>query len=714
MNNIRRIFLSDLKHLFSSIFIIIIILGVSFLPALYAWLNIYSNWDPYGSTGNLKLAVISLDDGFTTDDGTYNNVGNGVIADLKKNNKIDWQFVTSEKKAIKGVKDGDYYGAIIIGKDFTYSMYNIFTKGVDRPKMIFYQNQKKNPVANKISDTVVESIRDNINEEFINVMATTVFKEANGLSSDIKEGGGVEALISKLQKVNDELDSYQKTIDTAIAGNKILSKASGEGQKSANTAGGKAKSAANTMTEASNNLNQAEVTLNEYSSQVNNVIGTVDNSLKNLEDRINDENLNNDVATDNQNIDACKKDINLIIADLNTLLSSIDTSAAGETGAIVKSTIQSMIATMERMSESLDAYDNAVGKIASSDMTQAEADMTAAVETMRGQVQDARNQLNNNLIPQVNSNIESLKTVLNQSTDLMNNMGQTLYGMGNVFSALSVTISASDTSLTKTQEALATLSQRISETIAKVNEASESEKAGVLLSTLSGDPTVYGEFFAKPVSIESNAIYPVRNYGSAVAPFYTTLAIWVGGIILMAILRAKPDVSKYPGIKPSEVFFGRYAMIFVLAEIQTAITCAGDIYILKIQCLHPFYFFMVCAITALVFSILIYSFVYAFHDAGKALAVVVVVIQIAGSSGTYPIELLPEFFQRVYIFFPFPYAINAMRECIAGIYGGKIVVYLVQLTSFLIVAITIGIWIQKPFHKLSAYMQMRMKDTGIF
>ena len=714
MNNIRRIFLTDLKHLFSSIFIIIIILGVSFLPALYAWLNIYSNWDPYGSTGNLKLAAVSLDKGYTTDDGTYKNVGDGVISDLKKNDKIDWQFVSSEKKAIQGVKDGDYYGAIVIGKDFTYSMYNVFTKGVDRPKMIFYQNQKKNPVANKISDTVVESVQDNINEEFINVMATTVFKEANGLSSDIKEGGGVDALITKLQKVNDELDSYQSTIDTAIAGNKILSKASGTGQTSADTAGGKAKSAAGSLNEASNNLSQVEVTLNDYSNQVNSVISTVDNSLVNLEGRIKDENLNNDVATVNQNIAACKKDTDLIIADLNTLLSSIDTSAAGGNSAVVKSTIQSMLTTMERLSESLDTYDDAAGNMASSEMTQTETAMTAAIETMRGQVQDARNQLNNNLIPQLNSNIDSLKTVLNQSTDLMNNMGQTLYGMGNVFSALSVTISASDTSLTKTKDALATLSQRISETIAKVNEAADSEKAGVLLSTLSGDPTVYGEFFAKPVTIDSNTIYPVKNYGSAVAPFYTTLAIWVGGLILMAILKAKPDSSKYHGIKPSEVFFGRYAIIFLLAEIQTMITCAGDIYIFKIQCLHPVYFFIVCAFTALVFSMLIYSFVYAFHDAGKALAVVIVVIQIAGSSGTYPIELLPEFFQRVYIFFPFPYAINAMRECIAGMYGGKIVVYMVQLALFLLVAIAIGVWIQKPFHKLSAYMEMRMEDSGIF
>jgi putative membrane protein len=714
MKNIRRVFLTDLKHLFSSIFIIIIILGVSFLPALYAWLNIYSNWDPYGSTGNLKLAAVSLDKGFTTDSGEYKNVGDGVIADLKKNNKIDWQFVSSKKKAIKGVRDGDYYGAIVIGKDFTYSMYNVFAEGVDRPEMIFYQNQKKNPVANKISDTVVESIQDNINEEFINVMATTVFKDANDLSDDLKEDGGVDTLISKLQKVNDELNSYQSTIDMAIAGNNILSQASGQGENDAKTAAGKADSAASSLNDASNNLGKVEVTLNDYSNQVNSVIQTVDNSLKNLENNIKDENLNGDVATVNENIDASKKDTALIISNLNTLLASIDTSAAGENGEVVKSTIQSMISTMEKLNESLNTYSDAAGNMASSEISQAETQMSASVETMRTQVQDAKNQLNNNLVPQVNSNIDSLKTVLNQSTNLMNNMGQTLYGMGDVFSALSVTISASDTSLTKTKDAISVISQRLSDTIAKVNAAADSDKVKVLLSTLSGDPATYGEFFSKPVTIESNTIYPVKNYGSAVAPFYTTLAIWVGGLILMAILKAKPDKSLYPGIKPSEMFFGRYAIIFLLAEIQTAITYAGDIYIFKIQCIHPLYFFIVCAFTALVFSILIYSFVFAFHDAGKALAVVIVVLQIAGSSGTYPIELLPEFFQRVYIFFPFPYAINAMRECIAGMYGGKIVVYMVQMSLFLIVALAIGIWIQKPFHKLSAYMEKRMEDTGIF
>jgi putative membrane protein len=481
MKNIRRVFLTDLKHLFSSIFIIIIILGVSFLPALYAWLNIYSNWDPYGSTGNLKLAAVSLDKGFTTDSGEYKNVGDGVIADLKKNNKIDWQFVSSKKKAIKGVRDGDYYGAIVIGKDFTYSMYNVFAEGVDRPEMIFYQNQKKNPVANKISDTVVESIQDNINEEFINVMATTVFKDANDLSDDLKEDGGVDTLISKLQKVNDELNSYQSTIDMAIAGNNILSQASGQGENDAKTAAGKADSAASSLNDASNNLGKVEVTLNDYSNQVNSVIQTVDNSLKNLENNIKDENLNGDVATVNENIDASKKDTALIISNLNTLLASIDTSAAGENGEVVKSTIQSMISTMEKLNESLNTYSDAAGNMASSEISQAETQMSASVETMRTQVQDAKNQLNNNLVPQVNSNIDSLKTVLNQSTNLMNNMGQTLYGMGDVFSALSVTISASDTSLTKTKDAISVISQRLSDTIAKVNAAADSDKVKVLI-----------------------------------------------------------------------------------------------------------------------------------------------------------------------------------------------------------------------------------------
>ena len=137
MKTIKEIFHTDLKNLLKSVFALIIAGGVCFLPALYAWCNIYSNWDPYGNTANLKMAAVSLDKGYTDEDGAYHNAGNEIIEQLKENDKIDWQFVDSEEDAVDGVTSGKYYGAVVISEDFTYNMYNIFLEDVEKPSLVF-------------------------------------------------------------------------------------------------------------------------------------------------------------------------------------------------------------------------------------------------------------------------------------------------------------------------------------------------------------------------------------------------------------------------------------------------------------------------------------------------------------------------------------------------------------------------------------------------
>ena len=208
MNIIKRIFFNDLKHVISNFFILVIVVGVCILPALYAWCNIYSNWDPYGNTGNLKVAAVSLDEGYKDKDGTYSNSGEAIIENLHDNDKIDWQFVKTEEEAIAGVKDGSYYAALVVPKDFTYNMYNILFEDVDKPQLIFYQNQKINPVANKITDTVVGTIQSNIEEQFIKTMTQRIFEGTNTLSSDLEEDGGVDRFIEKLKDINKDLISY--------------------------------------------------------------------------------------------------------------------------------------------------------------------------------------------------------------------------------------------------------------------------------------------------------------------------------------------------------------------------------------------------------------------------------------------------------------------------------------------------------------------------
>lgn len=160
-----------------------------------------------------------------------------------------------------------------------------------------------------------------------------------------------------------------------------------------------------------------------------------------------------------------------------------------------------------------------------------------------------------------------------------------------------------------------------------------------------------------------------------------------------------------------QLFFGRYVLFWILGQIQAVIIVIGDIYLLKIQCLHPGLFLLAGSIIATTFTLLIYSLVVTWGDAGKALAVVLVVIQIAGSSGTYPIELLPDFFKKMYIFFPFPYAINAIRECLCGLYKMDYVKYLGTLLIFIAVALFIGLLIRIPFEPINHYMEERMEDT---
>ena len=716
MKMIKKIFHTDLKHLFKSFFALIIVVGVCFLPALYAWCNIYSNWDPYGNTGNLKMAAVSLDKGYTDEDGTYENAGDEIIEELKENDKIDWQFVESQEEAFEKVEDGTYYGAVVVTEDFTYNMYNIFLEDVEKPQLIFYQNQKKNPVATKISDTVVETLQNNINEKFVKVMTTTVFEDANDLSEDIKEDGGIDALVERLEKVNSELEEYENTIDAAVQGNAVLTSAITNAQKDVNYYKEKSADGKDALDKANENIATSQVTLGSYSDEVKLALETASTSLSKAEKDIRDATLAKDAKTTLEAIDTTINDLDTMITNLQALKTSLATVAVEQTGNTslnsALNTITTILDLSQKMKDQLSATRKSVGSSMAQDVfTSNQNVMLQELQGIQSYVNKMTTMLNDQLVPQIDDTLDSLSTVVKNASTLMNNFSGTLAGMGDVFGALQLTVNSGNQSLLDTKEALGLLSDRLTETIEKVEKASNDEKVEVLMDTLSGNPDIYGEFFAEPVQIDTTAIYPVENYGSAVTPFYTVLAIWVGALILTAILKVKPTASNFPDAKDYELYFGRFLIFFVVGQIQTLIIVMGDLYLLKVQCVHPFLFWVASAITGFVFTILIYSLVLAFGDVGKALAVVVVVIQIAGSSGTYPIELLPEFFQKVYIFFPFPYAINAMRECIAGMFENDYVIYLLQLSVFVLVSLTVGLWIQKPVKPLSHFMEKPMEDT---
>ncbi len=289
------------------------------------------------------------------------------------------------------------------------------------------------------------------------------------------------------------------------------------------------------------------------------------------------------------------------------------------------------------------------------------------------------------------SNIGIIKTIINGLDN----------GMGGV-----------NTTLSQINEMLRTMSKKLTTFIEALESASQNERYEIITSFLTKDSSIFGTFFASPVQVTTQNVYEAVNYGTAVSPFYTTLALWVGGLLLTALIKVAPQKNGFLSeAKAYQLYFGRYLLFFVMGQIQAVITVVGDLYLLKIQCLHPVLFMIAASFTSFTFTLLIYTLTLSFGDIGKAFAVVMVVLQIAGSSGTFPIELLPDFFQKIYLYFPFPYAINAMREAVSGTYQSDFGIYLLWLMVFVIGSLVLGLVLRKPFVNLNHFMHKRMHDT---
>ncbi|MCR5640105.1 MAG: YhgE/Pip family protein, partial [Lachnospiraceae bacterium] len=507
MNTIQKIFIQDVKHICSNIFLLIIALGVCVLPALYAWCNIYSNWDPYGNTGNLKVAAVSLDEGFTDEDGSYSNSGDAIIENLHENDKIDWQFVKTEEAALEGVKDGSYYAALVIPKDFTYNMYHILFEDVENPTLLFYQNQKKNPVANKITDTVVETLQGNIEEQFIMTMTRRIFQGTNTLSADLEAEGGVDGFIEKLESIHADLESYQKTIDVAIRGNATLLAATGEAMDDTKVMKQKAQSSADTIGQASDSVSTSKTTISNYSSQVNTSIDQMQTTLNRSIATLNEATLTNDVAAMVTAAEAVQADLSQINTNLAALL------AASSNDSNVVSTLTALQSTSAAVDGAMSAVVSAQNDTVQQDLETIRKNAVSHISDAVTSLESMQSQITNSLTPQINQSFDGLQLVLQNSQNLMSNMAAVLGGMGDVYGSLQLTANSATTSLEKTSEALGLISQRLTDVIDKVKAASESDKAKILMETLSGDPEVYGEFFAEPVVIDNHVLYPVDNYG---------------------------------------------------------------------------------------------------------------------------------------------------------------------------------------------------------
>lgn len=708
MKKVIAILKNDIRSIFSHVLIFVIFAGVCFLPALYAWCNIYSNWDPYSNTGNLKMAVISLDEDYTDSTAGTLNVGNQFLDGLKENKSIDWVFPDSREELVAGVEKGEYYGAVVVPADFTKQLFDVLNGNTEHPKLIFYQNQKLNPVATKITDAVVEKLQATLVESIIDALAKAVFTKADDIAVKLDDADSLKHLISRIDSIRSGLSDYHTMIRTLITSNETILTALSYADASTQELTGKMDLAAEDIAAAGKAVSGAGTSVSTY---VNNM-GTLSNALSTKISGLSSslDQLGNTVDVDKLN--TVIQDIAGKLSDIDVTLEALDSGIPDlEVYRGLRVTLKDLDGSTTRIGEYLTQLNDSLSE--GLDQNAVTKLIGEKKDSIRAEVDKLKRSAADKLLPELRGLLRNAGTVIDNLTVSVNNLAEAFGGMGEVYTALSDAINSADGTLQKVNDAIEGINEKltgISEILHAISDAGTMDK---LIEILSSSPELYGDFFSNPVTVEENIVYPVKNYGSAVAPFYTVLAIWVGCLLLTAILRTSPDRSRYPDAGDTAIFFGRYLIFLLAAILQTTIIVLGDFYLLGIQCEHKVSFYLASLFTSLVFSLLIYSLVNAFGDIGKCLAVVIVVIQIAGSSGTYPIELLPQFFKRAYLFFPFPYAINALRECIGGMYGHDYSYYLLQLSVFLLVALVIGLIIRKAFAGINHFIEKRMEDTGM-
>lgn len=269
-------------------------------------------------------------------------------------------------------------------------------------------------------------------------------------------------------------------------------------------------------------------------------------------------------------------------------------------------------------------------------------------------------------------------------------------------------------SLEGTKYAIVDVREVIAGRIAFLKALKENGNFDLIEQVFSVDPDSIGEFFATPVEMETVAIYPVENYGSAMAAFYTVLALWVGGLFLVAIIHTKvhPEPAFASATVP-EQFFGRYCIFFFISQIQALITVLGDVLFLGIQCEHPVMLWFSSAICSFVFSFLMYALTFAMGNIGEGAAVIIMVIQVAGAGCTFPVEVLPSVFQKIYKVLPFTYALSALKESIVGLYQQTFWKDILVLLLFVPISAAIGIGLYKPFHKFNEMLEYNKKQSGV-
>lgn len=714
-----QIFKRDIGRLSKNIVALIVVIGVCIIPSLYAWFNIAANKDPYGNTANIKIAVANNDAGTENDMLGNLDVGGQIVDTLKENDSLGWVFV-SEDKAISGVKSGEYYAAIVIPDNFSESMVSFLSGKIEQPEFDYYLNEKKNAIAPKITDTGANTIQQQVNTEFVSAAAGTVADILNGSVSGIgtKLDDVQNDISTKISTVSDNLKEYEKALDsfnkTVDSSNKLIEKS----KKSMATVKSDANSGVNSIKNGTDSLTLVRNDIADFANDLGAGISKAQNSLAkvNTKSGINLGKISSKTESIHGQFQEMITSVESIIdknSEMLTTLKEINKKYPSDSLTNLINELDSQNSKYKTILQKLRTGSDSINDATTTSVKAVES-ISKIIEKNTKDIHSSKVTVENGIMTGLNTSLDTFSNIQGTLSGILKGVGPATDNVVTLMDQLENSLDSAKKALSSTGSSIKKVQERLDKANVDISVVKTSKIYEKLKDMTNLDSDKVASFMSSPVKLKTETFYSVENYGTAMTPFYTNLAIWVGGIVLIAIFKMEVDKSeKIKNFTPTQAYFGRWMLFILVGFVQALIICLGDIFILKIKCQHPILFVVAGLVAAFVYVNLIYALSLTFKHIGKAVSVILVILQIPGSAGTYPIEMTPGFFQAIHPLLPFTYGINAMREAIAGTYGHYYVKNLVILLIYVPITLFIGLVLRRLLLNLNSLFDKKLEQTGL-
>ncbi|PJI09514.1 MULTISPECIES: YhgE/Pip domain-containing protein [Clostridium] len=715
--NVLKVYKRDMKSILKNFPTTVIIVGLCIIPSLYAWINIKACWNTYENTGTIPVAVVNNDKGASFR-GSNLNIGKSIVSNLKKNHKIGWVFVNS-KNADMGVIDGSYNAVIEIPPNFTSSFTSITSSNPKKPQIVYKVNTKLNPVSSKITGTAKDTLTNTITTEFISTVNKTIFSSLNEVGNNAqKNKSNILKLKNNIININNNMDFILTSLTSINNNSSNLSTFLTQLQA--------------TMPGVNNGLDSIYKSNEDTKNILSETQTTLNNSFNNM-----DLNLNNASAS---------------VYKIQTLVNTLNTNFSSSNSSLIYSNISKLNTELENLNNSTNAVIDFLQKINSTSPNESVTSMIASLKNVQNYISDEKsnlsklqsqllssNNLNQSLVSSLNNDTAAMNTQLintnktynNSAKSALNSTAQSLINATGDAASLIGTAQNLNTEingLLKTAVDGSNLSGKVSldlknrllqfkdiiSTLGNKLEDTNNNDIIQIISVLQNNPDFMGDFISTPFNVKNESIYTIPNYGSGMAPVYTVLAIWVGVLLLGSLLRSKPvHFEGSDGISMREKHFGKMLTFITLSLIQSFIVSVGDLVLLHVHTANPFLLIAFALISGLTFSIIVFSLVSVLGNIGKAVSIVFLIVQIAGSGSTYPIQVDPLFFRVIQPLLPFTYSVGGFREAIAGPLATSVVLDITALMLISTVFILFGFFFKIPLNRIISKFESSFKESGV-